>query len=136
MASKEKPDIVYALADYKQLVIAYKTKYAQMVRQVAFWKTCVVWLVFIISIIVVAATAGFFEYMGRLSSRQKNISSLEEQVQDMSFRLDTAQGQLQKTRFELAQKEEAVKQMEKNSSTASKKLLEKLLKDQEPREPR
>jgi chromosome segregation ATPase len=84
----------------------------------------------------VAAAAGFFDYMGRLSSRQKNISSLEEQVQDLSFRLDTAQGQLQKVRFELAQKEEAVKQMEKNSSTASKKLLEKLLKDQEPREPR
>jgi hypothetical protein len=133
MASKEKSDIVYALADYKQLVIAYKTKYAQMVRQVAFWKTCAVWLVVIISITVVAAAAGFFNYMGRLSSGQKNISSLEEQVQDLSFRLDTAQGQLQKTRFELAQKEEALKQMEKNSSTASKKLLEKLLKDQEPR---
>jgi septal ring factor EnvC (AmiA/AmiB activator) len=136
MAAKEKSDIVYALADYKQLVVAYKTKYSLMVRQVTFWKTCVVWLVFIISIVVVAAAAGFFDYTGRLSSRQKNIFSLEEQVQDLSFRLDTAQSQLQKVRFELAQKEEAIKQMEKNSSTASKKLLEKLLKDQEPREPR
>jgi len=136
MASKEKSDIVYALADYKQLVVAYKTKYAQMVRQVAFWKTCVVWLVFIISIVVLAAAAVFFNYSSRLYSRQKDISNLEEQARDLSFRLDTARGQLQKVRFELAQKEEAVKQMEKNISTASKKLLEKLLKDQESREPR
>jgi hypothetical protein len=71
MASKEKSDIVYALADYKQLVVAYKTKYAQMVRQVVFWKTCVVWTVFIISIAIIAAAAGFFDYAGRLSSQQK-----------------------------------------------------------------
>jgi hypothetical protein len=133
MASKEKSDIVYALADYKQLVVAYKTKYAQMVRQVVFWKTCVIWLAVIISGTIVAAAAGFFYYTGRLSSRQKDIFGLEEQVQDLSFRLDAAQGQLQKVRSEMAQKDEAVKQMEKNTSTASKKLLEKLLKDQEQR---
>jgi septal ring factor EnvC (AmiA/AmiB activator) len=136
MASKEKSDIVYALADYKQLVIAYKTKYAQMVRQVSFWKTCVAWLGFIVLLMVFVAIAGFLDYTTRLSSRQKNISSLEEQVQDISLRLEVAQSQLQKTRFDLAQKEEAVRQLEKNSSTASKKLLEKLLKDQESRESR
>ena len=55
MAQKEKSDIVYALADYKQLVIAYKTKYAHMVQQVAFWKTCVIWLGLVVFLIGAAA---------------------------------------------------------------------------------
>ena len=136
MAQKEKSDIVYALADYKQLVIAYKTKYSQMVRQVTFWRTCVIWLGLIVFLIGVAAAAGFIDYTNHLSGRQKDISMLEDQVQSLSGKLDLTERQLQQVRFELAQKEATVKQLEKNVSTTSKNLLEKLLKDQEPREPR
>jgi len=132
MAQKEKSDIIYALADYKQLVIAYKTKYAQMVGQVAFWRTCVIWLGLIVFLIGAAAMVGFFDYMNHISGRQKDISVLEGQAQDLSYKLDAAERQLRQTRNELAQKEAMVKLLEKNVSTTSKKLLEKLLKDQEP----
>jgi hypothetical protein len=134
MAPKDKSDIVYALADYKQLVVAYKTKYAHMVRQVTFWKTCVIWLGLIVFLIGIAAAAGFIDYTSHISSRQKEIAVLDGRVQSLSEKLDTAYRQLQQTRLELAQKEAAVKQLEKNVSTTSKKLLEKLLRDQEPRE--
>ncbi|MFA5099714.1 MAG: hypothetical protein WC547_02380 [Candidatus Omnitrophota bacterium] len=132
MAQKEKSDIVYALADYKQLVVAYKTKYANMVQQVVFWKTCVIWLGIIVFLIGVAATAGYIDYVNHLSGRQKDISVLEGQAQNLSHKLDAAERQLQQTRYELAQKDAAMKLLEKNVSTSSKKLLEKLLKDQEP----
>jgi hypothetical protein len=132
MVQKEKSDIVYALADYKQLVIAYKTKYAHMVQQLAFWKTCVIWLGLIVFLIGVAATVGYLDYVNHLSGRQKDISMLEDQAQILSHKLDAAERQLQRTRDELAQKEEAIKLLEKNVSTTSKKLLEKLLKDQSP----
>jgi hypothetical protein len=132
MTQKDKSDIVYALADYKQLVIAYKTKYANMAQQVTFWKTCVIWLGLIVFLIGVAATAGYLDYMNHLSGRQNDISMLEGQAQNLSHKLDAAERQLQRTRYELAQKEAAIKLLEKNVSTTSKKLLEKLLKDQEP----
>jgi hypothetical protein len=132
MVQKDKSDIVYALADYKQLVIAYKTKYAQMAGQVAFWKTCVIWLGLIVFLIGAAAMVGFFDYMNHLSGRQNDISALESKAQDLTYRLDSADRQLRQTRNELAQKEAMIRLLEKNVSTTSKKLLEKLLKDQEP----
>jgi Tfp pilus assembly protein PilO len=132
MVQKEKSDIVYALADYKQLVVAYKTKYVNMAQQVVFWKTCVIWLGLIVFLIGVAATVGYLDYMNHLSGRQKDISMIEGQAQNLSHQLDAAERQLQQTRYELAQKEAAIKLLEKNVSTTSKKLLEKLLKDQEP----
>ncbi|MFA6384333.1 MAG: hypothetical protein WCY10_03060 [Candidatus Omnitrophota bacterium] len=132
MVQKEKSNIVYALADYKQLVIAYKTKYAQMVQQVVFWKTCVIWLGFIVFFVGAAATVGYFDYMNHLSASQKDVSILEGQAQNLAHQLGAAERQLQQTRYELSQREAAIRLLEKNISTTSKKLLEKLLKDQGP----
>jgi|WetSurMetagenome_2_1015567.scaffolds.fasta_scaffold623546_1 hypothetical protein len=130
MPSKEKSDIVYALADYKQLVVAYKTKYAQMVRQVTFWKTCVVWLGLIVFLIGVAASIGYWDYTSHLAGRQKDMQTLENQVQNLSYKLDAAERRLQQSRAVLTQKEVVIRQLEKSVSAASKKLVEKMLKDQ------
>ena len=129
MAHKEKSDLVYALADYKQLVVAYKTKYAQLVRLVTFWKTCVIWLGLIVFLLGAAASVGYLDYTRHMSGRRNDIAMLEMQVQNLSHKLDAAERQLQQARQDLEQREAAVNQLEKNVSTTSKKLLEKLLKD-------
>lgn len=129
MTQKDKSDIIYALADYKQLVVAYKSKYAQMVRQVTFWKTCVIWLGLIVFLLGVAASVGYLDYARRMAGSRDDIEMLETQVQNLSHKLDAAERQLQQARRDLEQREAAVSQLEKNVSTTSKKLLEKLLKD-------
>lgn len=129
MAQKEKSDIVYALADYKQLVVAYKTKYAHLVRQVTFWRTCVIWLGGIVFLIGVAAAAGYMDYARNISGSKKDIEILEAQVRNLVQKLDASELRLRQARDELEQREKAVVQLEKNVSTASKQLLEKLLPD-------
>lgn len=129
MIRKDKSDIIYALADYKQLVVAYKTKYAHMVRQVTFWKTCVVWLGLVVFLLGVAASIGYLDYTRDLSGSKNDIEVLQSQVENLSHKLDAAERQLEQARSDLEQREAAVTQLEKNVSTTSKKLLEKLLKD-------
>jgi len=129
MAQKNKSDIIYALADYKQLVVAYKTKYAQMVRQVTFWKTCFIWLGLAVIALCVAIVVGYLDYTHRLAASVRDIEMLQAQVKGLSHQLDDRERQLHQARLELEQRQEAVTQFEKNVSTTSKKLLEKLLKD-------
>ena len=131
MVHKDKADIVYALADYKQLVVAYKTKYAQMVRQVAFWKTCVLWLSGILIVVGGAAVSEYFKSLDAISSRQRNSVLSEERERSLVRAVESAKFELSKTREELDKKEMIIKQLEENVSTTSKKLLEKLLPDQE-----
>jgi len=88
MAQKNKSDIIYALADYKQLVVAYKTKYAQMVRQVTFWKTCFIWLGLAVIALCVAIVVGYLDYTHRLAASVRDIEMLQAQVKGLSHQLD------------------------------------------------
>ncbi len=131
MSAKDKSDIIYALADYKQLVVAYKTKYAQMAGQVAFWKTSVIWLVFLCVGLAVTAAVVYIQSVESASSRQKDRILFEERERGLVRSLEQSRADLRESRMLVEEKEEIIKLLEKNVSTASKKLLEKILPEKE-----
>lgn len=64
-------------------------------------------------------------------NNKKNEELLNAQVSSVSEKLSRTERDLAVTREELRRREELVKYLEKNISTTSKKLLEKLLTEQE-----
>ncbi len=131
MSDKQKTDVIYALADYKQLVLAYRTKYTDLVKSVAFWRASVIWLAAFVCLLVGLLAAGFFTYRADLLRTRTQESSLTREVERLSEQVRTTQQALAATRAELEKKEGLIQELEKNISTASKKTLEKLLKETE-----
>ena len=131
MKDKHSSEVIYALADYKQLVLAYRTKHTELVKSLTFWKTSVVWLSAFTILIVLAVMFWLLEN-GRDFDKNKNSEKLlNAQVSAVSERLSKTERDLAVTREELRRKEELIKYLEKNISTTSKNLLEKLLSEQE-----
>jgi hypothetical protein len=131
MKDKHSSEVIYALADYKQLVLAYRTKHAELVKAMTFWKTSVVWLSAFL-IFLVLATMFWITESGKATDKDKNHEELlNAKVSSISEELSRTKKDLAATREELNRKEELIKLLEKNISTTSKNLLEKLLAEQE-----
>jgi septal ring factor EnvC (AmiA/AmiB activator) len=128
---KHNKDILYALADYKQLVLAYKSKQTELVRTVSLWKTSVTWLALVTVCITFAVIFLSSQTKKSLAESRKNISWLNNKIEAISNKLDNTQRELKSTQEELNKKEMLIKELEKNMSTTSKKFLERLLKEQE-----
>lgn len=123
--------MVYALADYKQLVLAYRTKHAELIRQVAMWKASVMWLV-AVSCLIAAALAVWVSYTGRaLQGAMRDNRVLNSRLVTLSERLQSREQELGEAREKLGRAEALIRLLEKNISTTSKKLLEKLLTEQD-----
>jgi len=131
MKDKHSSEVIYALADYKQLVLAYRSKYAELVKSLAFWKTSLVWLCAFTAFFVLVVIFWLLESGKDLNSNKKNTETLNLQVNAVSEKLARTEDELFRAREELKKKEDLVKNLEKNISTASRKLLEKLLAEQE-----
>ena len=131
MKDKHSSEVIYALADYKQLVLAYRSKYAELVKSLAFWKTSLVWLCAFTAFFVLVVIFWLLESGKDLNSNKKNTEMLNLQVNAVSEKLARTEDELFRAREELKKKEDLVKNLEKNISTASRKLLEKLLAEQE-----
>jgi len=131
MKDKHSSEVIYALADYKQLVLAYKSKYAELVKSLAFWKTSVVWLLVFTALFVLMMNSWLLENGKDLNSNRKNMEIINARFNAVSEKLARTEDKLSQTREELKKKEDLIKSLEKNISTASKKLLEKLLAEQE-----
>jgi len=131
MKDKHSSEVIYALADYKQLVLAYRSKYAELVKSLAFWKTSLVWLCAFTAFFVLVVIFWLLESGKDLNSNKKNTETLNLQVNAVSEKLARTENELFRAREELKKKEGLVKNLEKNISTASRKLLEKLLAEQE-----
>ncbi|MDD5730662.1 MAG: hypothetical protein PHN57_05995 [Candidatus Omnitrophica bacterium] len=124
---KHEHDIVYALADYKQLVMAYKSKYSELIKKASFWRTTSIWLFcFLLSagMIVVSEFGGIKKNM---VESENNISRLGTRIETISDNLDKAQQELVAAKEELSKKDLVIKQLEQNMSNTSRELLEKLL---------
>ena len=128
MKERHGPNIVYALADYRQLVVEYKTKHAQLVKTVAFWKASVIWLGMLIFSITVILAYLLSDARKNIWKSQQDLKEFTSRVIDVSNRFERAQQELAVTQDELRKKETLVKELEKNISTNSKKQLEELLK--------
>jgi septal ring factor EnvC (AmiA/AmiB activator) len=131
MKDKQGKDIFYAFADYKQLVLAYKTKYAELIKTATFWKTSMLWLAILTTSIIVLVLFFLAQLNRNLAESKNNINWLNNKIEDISGKLDSAQRELGSTKEELNKKEALIKELEKDTSTASKRLLEKLLREQE-----
>jgi septal ring factor EnvC (AmiA/AmiB activator) len=131
MKDKHSSDVIYALADYKQLVLAYRTKHAELIKSLTFWKTSVVWLSVFTGLFVLVMMSWLLENNKDLESNRKNIEIMNGRANAVSEKLSMTENELSRTREELKKKEELIRNLEKNISTASKKLLEKLLAEQE-----
>ena len=131
MKDKHSSEVIYALADYKQLVLTYRTKHAEMIKSLTFWKTSVVWLAVLCSVIFLALLFWAMENSKNIDNNKKSSEMLNAQVNAVSEKLAGTEKELAATRDELSRKEELVNLLEKNISTTSKKLLEKLLSEQE-----
>ena len=131
MKDKHSSEVIYALADYKQLVLAYRTKHAELVKSLTFWKTSVVWFSAFTILIVLVIMFWLLENGKDFDNNKKSEEFLNAQVSAVSEKLSRIERDLAVTREELRRKEELVKYLEKNISTTSKKLLEKLLTEQE-----
>jgi Tfp pilus assembly protein PilN len=127
---KHRPSIIYALADYKQLVLSYKSKYSELIKRVAFWKTTALWLLLCSSCVVLFFLFELSSLSSNVAENKKYIAGLSQKIELLSQELVVAQKDLLTTKEELHKKEDLIKQLEQNISNASKKLLEKLLKEQ------
>ncbi len=125
---EEKNSLIYELADYKQLVLQYTTRFSQQAKDALFWKiACGICLVLIFCV-------GFAVYlwmakteMGFVDSR-KNISQLNIRLQEITVRLDQTRQELGAAKEELKFKAQAISRLEQGVSSASKSLVENLLK--------
>jgi hypothetical protein len=131
MKDKHSSEVIYALADYKQLVLAYRTKHAELVKSLTFWKTSVIWLSVLTILIVFSMMFWMLETGRNIESNKKSEETLSVKVNAITEKLSRAEDELALTRDELARKEELIKLLEKNISTTSKNLVEKLLTEQE-----
>jgi septal ring factor EnvC (AmiA/AmiB activator) len=131
MKDRHSSEVIYALADYRQLVLTYRTKHAELVKSLTFWRTSVIWLCAFMALCSLAAMFWLLEKNKDLDSSRKKTEMLNAQVRVVSERLSRSEKELYQVREELKKKEEAIQSLKKNISTASKKLLEKLLVEQE-----
>ena len=127
---RHRADIVYALADYKQLVLAYKSKYAELVKRLSFWRASALWLALLSILAGLIMGFALSEIRDSLAEGKKSIDRLNGRVEAISIQLEKSQKELASAREELDKKELVIKQLEQNISNASKELLEKLLKEQ------
>jgi septal ring factor EnvC (AmiA/AmiB activator) len=135
MKEKNNVDVVYALADYKQLVMGYKTKYAQLLKDSVFWKVSFVWLAVLMVCVCGVLVFVVNDTRNRLIQKSAAIEQLNLRVESVSAELSVMSKELETAKTELAGKDRVIREMEKNMSTNSKKLLDKLLKTSAQEQP-
>jgi len=127
--TQKQSDIVYALSDYKQLVLQYKTKYSELMKAYVFWKTSSFWLVCLAAVAVLFSLLSLSDSRRQSTDQARNIQLLNRRVQSLSDQAQACGRQFQAAREELAQKQGLIAQLEKNISTVSKKQVERLLEE-------
>lgn len=125
-----KDKLIYALSDYKQLVLAYKSKYAELIKRLTFWKTSVMWLFLLAVCISVVLMVELSNERAAFSEVKAAVGLQQNKIEALNLKFRQAERELAATTEELRKKDAVIKQLEQNISNASKKLLEKLLKEQ------
>jgi hypothetical protein len=124
----DKSNLIYALADYKQLVLQYKTQFSLTVKEALFYRTAAICCM----IIIFSMGAVMYFWLsdarrGFLDSKN-SISQLGSRLAQITLKLDETQRQLKATKDELMLKGEAISRLEQGISSASKRLVENLLR--------
>jgi len=127
----ERSSLIYVLADYKQLLLQYKAKFAQTARQTVFWKVTAIGCIIIIFSLGVVMYF-WLQDAGKVFADSKNsISQLNLRLEKITLRLDETQDELKAAKDELRFKGEAIGRLEQGISSASKRLVENLLRSRQ-----
>lgn len=126
----DKPDLIYALADYKQLVLLYKTQFERQVKEVLFWKAAAVWCLIIIFFMSAVTYFWLTDIRRGFADSKNSIGQLNSRLAQITLKLDKTQEELKATKDELKFKSEAISRLEQGISSASKRLVENLLRAQ------
>lgn len=124
-------DSLYALADYKQMVLTYQARITQARRDSLYWKTALLWLgIFCFGLTALAAGI-LISNKRDIEANKHNLSMLARRAQELDAQLQSREQELAQTRQELLKRQHIIVELEKNISTNSKKFLEKILQEQE-----
>jgi hypothetical protein len=128
---RQNPNIVYALADYKQLVMQYKTRHTELVRAIVFWRTTALWVTAIAATGLIFNIVMYHDNKKEETAHSDSLSVMSRRIESLADRFENREQELKSARDELETKNDRISQLEKNLSTVSKKQAEKLLKDVE-----
>ena len=121
--------MVYLLADYKQLVFEYRSKYASLVKKLHFWKTSCSWLFIFLLCAAAMMSVWLSDHRMSLTEDKKSISVLNKKLDSLSEKLEKTQSQLLAAKDEISQKDNRIDKLEQTASSTSKRLIEQLLAD-------
>lgn len=124
----EKSSLVYVLADYKQLVLQYRSKFAQQVKQTTAWKVVAICGVVVIFAMGVAMYSWVGDARRSFAESKNDIGRLGLRMQELTASLDETRQELKAAKEELEFKSEAIVRLEQGISSASKRLVENLLR--------
>lgn len=124
----EKSSLVYLLADYKQLLLQYKSKFAQLANEAVFWRAAAVWCIIIIFCLGAVMYFWIKETGTALRDNKMSIGALGERLRQVTVKLDETKEELIAAKDELRLRAEAISRLEQGVSTASKRLVENLLR--------
>jgi Tfp pilus assembly protein PilN len=124
-------DSLYALADYKQMVLTYQARITQARRDSLYWKTALLWLgIFCFGLTALAAGV-LISTKRDIEENKHNLSMLTRRAQALDAQLQNREQELAQTQQELLKRQHIIVELEKSISTNSKKLLERILQEQE-----
>ncbi len=126
---KEKQNLVYAIADYKQLVLQYRTTHTELVKSLSFWKTTAAWLTAAAVACLVFGVSLYIDNRRQAAKDLSIIAAMSARLQSLAERFESREQELARARADLEDRDARIQQLEKNISTASKTQAEKLLKD-------
>jgi len=124
----DKSNLIYALADYKQLVMQYKTQFSLTVKESLFWRAAAFWCMVIIFSMGTVMYFWLSDAKRGFLDSKNSISQLGSRLAQITLKLDETQRQLKATKDELMLKGEAISRLEQGISSASKRLVENLLR--------
>jgi len=127
---KEQSSLVYILADYRQLVLQYRTKYSEQIKKATFWKTTALWSLFLLFCLGLWLFSSVVETKINLLETKNNTSMLNRRLENSSLKLERTEQELVAAKEELNKKNEAISQLERRVTSASKRLVESLLRGQ------
>ena len=123
-------NLTYILADYKQLVLQYKGKYSDQVKKATFWAVTAFWLSLGLVCMAILVISLAFDANRGLSKNQESMGQLGRKIELISNKLDKTHQELMFTKEELNKKDMLIERLERNASSASKRIIEELLKEE------
>lgn len=125
---EDNSSLIYVLADYKQQVLQYKTKFWQQAKKALFWKVAAIWCGMIIFCLGLVMYFWVTDAQKAFRDSKISINKLGLRLEQITVKLEESQEELKAAKDELRSNGEAISRLEQGISSTSKRLVENLLK--------